>query len=174
MPCCPLSGGEAGRADGRRLRGQPPGRGGGGGGGGLPPPWMSMRGPMRVRTMALHSMCQPGRPRPQGLSHDGSPSLPAFHSTKSEGERLRLSTPTRCPAPPSSCTSALAPRGGKQSQVLSDGRLVSPIVPHVGRYHDSSSPPSGKWQRDATDARQQQPRSRSRGSPIAPPDLLRL
>ena len=28
--------------------------------------------------MAEHSMCQPGRPGPQGLSHDGSPGLAAL------------------------------------------------------------------------------------------------
>jgi len=30
-------------------------------------------------------MCQPGRPRPQGLSHQGSPSLLAFQRAKSRG-----------------------------------------------------------------------------------------
>jgi hypothetical protein len=37
--------------------------------------------------MAEHSMCQPGRPFPQALSHlasSGSVSLAAFHSTKVE------------------------------------------------------------------------------------------
>ncbi len=33
-------------------------------------------------------MCQPGRPRPHGLSHPGSLSLAGFHSTKSIGLRL--------------------------------------------------------------------------------------
>ncbi len=35
--------------------------------------------------MAEHSMCHPGRPGPQGLSHDGSPGLDRFHSAKSPG-----------------------------------------------------------------------------------------
>ena len=30
-------------------------------------------------------MCQPGRPWPQGLSHDGSPGLADFHRAKSAG-----------------------------------------------------------------------------------------
>ena len=38
--------------------------------------------------MAEHSMCQPGRPGPQGLSQVGSPGLDIFHSTKSSGLRL--------------------------------------------------------------------------------------
>ena len=69
----------------------------------LPPPWMSMTGPMSSRIMAEHSMCQPGRPRPHGLSHSGSPGFAAFQSAKSPGLRLRPSTPTRCPAEPASC-----------------------------------------------------------------------
>ena len=35
--------------------------------------------------MAEHSMCQPGRPGPNGLSHTGSPGFEGFHSTKSAG-----------------------------------------------------------------------------------------
>ena len=33
--------------------------------------------------MAEHSICQPGRPGPQGLSQYGSSGLAAFHRTKS-------------------------------------------------------------------------------------------
>ena len=33
-----------------------------------PPAWMSMVSPIRQRLMTLHSMCQPGRPLPQGDS----------------------------------------------------------------------------------------------------------
>ena len=33
--------------------------------------------------IAEHSMCQPGRPGPQGESHDGSPGFAAFQRTKS-------------------------------------------------------------------------------------------
>ena len=43
-------------------------------------------------------MCQPGRPGPHGLSHEGSPGFAAFHSAKSIGSRLRSSTSTRAPA----------------------------------------------------------------------------
>ncbi len=46
----------------------------------------------------LHSMCQPGRPLPQGLSQDGSPSLALFHRAKSPGLRLLELTATLSPA----------------------------------------------------------------------------
>ncbi len=49
--------------------------------------------------MAEHSMCQPGRPGPQGLSQDGSPGLAAFQRAKSRGDSLRVSTSMRLPAP---------------------------------------------------------------------------
>ncbi|SKF62227.1 Uncharacterised protein [Mycobacteroides abscessus subsp. abscessus] len=57
----------------------------------MPPPWMSKESPRYLPAMAEHSMCHPGRPRPQGLGHDaeyGSPSLWPFHSAKSRGSRL--------------------------------------------------------------------------------------
>ncbi len=52
--------------------------------------------------MALHSMCQPGRPRPHGLSQPGSSGVDGFHSTKSPGSRLNGATSTRAPASSSS------------------------------------------------------------------------
>ena len=55
-----------------------------------PPPWMSKVRPSRRRLMAEHSMCQPGRPGPQGLSHDGSPGLAPFQRAKSAGVALPL------------------------------------------------------------------------------------
>ena len=59
-----------------------------------PPPWMSKGSPRYLRLMAEHSMCQPGRPMPQGLSQAGSPGLAAFfHRAKSSGSRLRSSRP---------------------------------------------------------------------------------
>ncbi len=48
--------------------------------------------------MAEHSMCQPGRPGPQGLSHLGSPGLAPFQRTKSMGFSFRSLTSTRAPA----------------------------------------------------------------------------
>jgi hypothetical protein len=65
--------------------------------------------------MAEHSMCQPGRPGPHGLGHDGSPGLTPFHSAKSRGSRLRSSTSTRAPG----CSSSRflpdsLPYGGKR------------------------------------------------------------
>ena len=60
-----------------------------------PPPWMSITGPRMSSIMEEHSMCHPGRPRPQGLSQYGSPSFAAFHSAKSAGCVLRVSAATR-------------------------------------------------------------------------------
>lgn len=62
------------------------------------PPWISMTGPITAWIMALHSMCHPGRPRPQGDSQLGSSGLAAFQRAKSAGPRLRSSTATRSPA----------------------------------------------------------------------------
>ena len=45
--------------------------------------------------MAEHSMCQPGRPGPQGLSHAGSPGLAPFHRAKSPGLRFLSLTSMR-------------------------------------------------------------------------------
>ena len=53
-----------------------------------PPAWMSMVSPRWAAAIAEHSMCQPGRPRPQGESQPGRSSLEGFHSTKSPGSRL--------------------------------------------------------------------------------------
>lgn len=59
--------------------------------------------------MALHSMCHPGRPGPQGDPQVGSPGLADFHRAKSEGLRFLLSRATRSPARLSSY--AHAPHG---------------------------------------------------------------
>ncbi len=48
--------------------------------------------------IAEHSMCQPGRPGPQGESQEGSPGLTAFQSTKSRTSSLPYSSlATRSP-----------------------------------------------------------------------------
>ena len=50
--------------------------------------------------MAVHSMCQPGLPGPQGESQVGSPGLAAFHNAKSLWSLLLEPVPsTRPPAP---------------------------------------------------------------------------
>ena len=54
----------------------------------IPPPWMSKWSPKSATDIAEHSMCQPGRPRPQGLSQPGSSGGLGFHSTKSPASRL--------------------------------------------------------------------------------------
>ncbi len=41
-----------------------------------------------ISLIAEHSMCQPGRPRPQGLSQPGMSGPDGFHSTKSPGSSL--------------------------------------------------------------------------------------
>ncbi len=52
--------------------------------------------------MAEHSICQPGRPGPQGLSQAGSPGLAPFQRAKVAGIALRSLTSMRAPA--SSCS----------------------------------------------------------------------
>lgn len=44
------------------------------------------------------ALAQPGRPGPQGLSHEGSPGLAPFQRAKSMGLCLRSSTSIRAPA----------------------------------------------------------------------------
>ena len=64
-----------------------------------PPPWTSKSSPSCTRAMAEHSMCQPGRLRPQGESQAvSSPGLLPFQSAKSSGERLPSPGSTRDPA----------------------------------------------------------------------------
>ena len=48
--------------------------------------------------IAEHSMCQPGRPGPIAVSHDGSPGLGPFHRAKSRTSSLPYSSAsTRSP-----------------------------------------------------------------------------
>ena len=48
--------------------------------------------------IAEHSMCQPGRPGPIAVSHDGSPGLGPFHRAKSRTSSLPYSSDsTRSP-----------------------------------------------------------------------------
>ena len=67
-----------------------------------PPPCRSSVSPRYFIAIAEHSMCQPGRPGPQGLGQDGSPGFAAFQSAKSRGSRFRSLTSTRAPASNSS------------------------------------------------------------------------
>ena len=56
-----------------------------------PPPWMSNSAPRYFPTIAEHSRCQPGRPRPHGDGHDAVSARRAcapFQSAKSRGSRL--------------------------------------------------------------------------------------
>ena len=48
--------------------------------------------------MTTHSVCQPGRPSPQGEGQLGSPALAFFQSAKSSGERFSSLASTRAPA----------------------------------------------------------------------------
>lgn len=75
-----------------------------------PPRWMSIVVPSSSRTMAEHSMCQPGRPAPQGEGKLGSPGLAPFQSAKSNGWRLRASSASLVrPLAPSCCSSSVRP-----------------------------------------------------------------
>ena len=65
-----------------------------------PPPCMSNEVPKWSRLIALHSMCQPGRPSPHGDGQVGSPGLACFHKAKSLWSRFPLPVlSTRPPAP---------------------------------------------------------------------------
>ena len=67
-----------------------------------PPPCSANSRPSHRSAIAEHSMCQPGRPRPQGESHHvSSPGLLPFQSAKSSGSRL-CSPGSADPAPSSS------------------------------------------------------------------------
>jgi hypothetical protein len=48
---------------------------------------MSSSLPKIALAITEHSMCQPGRPFPQGLGQEGSPGFEAFHTAKSEAWR---------------------------------------------------------------------------------------
>jgi hypothetical protein len=61
--------------------------------------------------IAEHSRCQPGRPGPHGVGHDGSPGLPAFHSVKSRGSRLPCTSNSPCTTSASFCPDS-APYAG--------------------------------------------------------------
>ena len=63
-----------------------------------PPPWISKVSPRYLRLIAEHSICQPGRPGPQGLSQVGSPGFEPFQSTKSMGLFFCSFTEIRAPA----------------------------------------------------------------------------
>ena len=60
--------------------------------------------------MAEHSMCQPGRPGPIAVSHDGSPGFGAFHSAKSRTSSLAYSSASTRSPTRSSSGSSLARR----------------------------------------------------------------
>ena len=65
-----------------------------------PAMWISNGSPRNFSAIAEHSMCQPGRPRPQGESHHvSSPGLFAFQSAKSRGSSLSGLASSSC-----SCT----------------------------------------------------------------------
>src|SRR3546814_6472909 len=59
---------------------------------------MSLVSPRGFSIRAEHSICQPGRPRPQGDSQPGRSSGDGFQSTKSAGSRLNGAISTRAPA----------------------------------------------------------------------------
>ncbi len=47
-----------------------------------------MLSPKIALAITEHSICQPGRPGPQGDGHAGSPAFDPFQRAKSEGDRL--------------------------------------------------------------------------------------
>src|SRR5699024_3107382 len=67
-----------------------------------PPPWMSKSMPSRLRAVAEHSMCQPGRPAPHGDGHEGAPGRWTRQSSASRG----CSLPARSGSPPRSANAS--------------------------------------------------------------------
>ena len=64
----------------------------------MPPPWIAKSRPSSFSDIAEHSMCQPGRPWPQGESHEvSSPSLCPFQRAKSSGSSLSDAVPASSP-----------------------------------------------------------------------------
>ena len=65
------------------------------------PVWMSNVSPRYFIDIALHSRCQPGRPRPSSvvqIADSGSPSLAAFQTAKSRTSSFSYSSSaTRAP-----------------------------------------------------------------------------
>ena len=59
---------------------------------------MSIDSPKTAEAMTEHSICQPGRPLPQGESQDGSPGLDIFQRAKSRDDRFSESSAERAPA----------------------------------------------------------------------------
>ncbi len=79
----------------------------------LPPPWTSNGTPRYSMAMAAHSTCQPGRPGPNGLSHDGSPGRAFSHTSGSSGSFL----PGRSGSPPRSANrSRIAGSGSRDTE----------------------------------------------------------
>ena len=64
-----------------------------------------MVSPKILVAITEHSMCQPGRPCPQGLFQETSPSLAAFQRAKSSGFSLMLPSPSTRPLAPTSRSS---------------------------------------------------------------------
>ncbi len=63
-----------------------------------PPPWTAKSMPSSASAIAEHSMCQPGRPSPQGEGHEvSSPSLTAFHRAKSSRSCFSEAVPASSP-----------------------------------------------------------------------------
>jgi hypothetical protein len=65
----------------------------------MPPECISILSPRMALAMTEHSICQPGRPAPQGEGQEGSPGLEAFQSAKSEADRrpvFEVSAPEEC------------------------------------------------------------------------------
>ena len=61
---------------------------------------MSMDSPRISEAITEHSMCQPGRPRPQGDSQLGSPGFEFFQTAKSFSDRFSPSpVVVRSPSP---------------------------------------------------------------------------
>ena len=101
----------------------------------VPPPWTSMVMPRWSRAIAAHSMCQPGRPWPRGVSHAGSSGRADCQTRQSSGSSL----PGRAGSPPRSAKIASIV-GVVQTGDRSEGGVVADTevqvrVDRVDRTH---------------------------------------
>ena len=131
----------------------------------LPPPWTSKAPPRCSCAIAVHSMCQPGRPGPHGLGHEGSPSRSPRHTTQSSGSFL----PGRSGSPPRSGIDlehllAGPPRLGAERRVGGHGE-VEVVLDAVDRRRPPRGAGSGRSRAGSTRPRRC---SAPEGPPAAP------
>ena len=130
--------------------------------------------------IAEHSMCQPGRPSPIAVSHDGSPGLAPFHSAKSRTSSLAYSSastrsPTRsCSGIEAGQPAVRRPRGDPEEDRPVVGPIgVAALEQGLDERHDrrrcARSPAAGR--RVSSSGAPRRPRRTPRGTARRGPDV---